>query len=147
MRLGTRIFLCYFLIFAICFAYPINRILDDLRIRYLEGVEDPLVDQANILAALASIEMQESVFDGTRWHTAFDQAYARTLSALETRKDLETKEDSAVAPLLEAVIESKGPVLAAKDIAVVKQLHDDIVVKRRSLPAPAGSCKSPAECH
>lgn len=50
MRLGTRIFICYVAIFSICFAYPIKWTLDNLRIRYLEGVEDPLADQANILA-------------------------------------------------------------------------------------------------
>ena len=40
MKLGTRIFFCYLLIFVVCFYYPINWIRDTLRTRYLEGVED-----------------------------------------------------------------------------------------------------------
>jgi hypothetical protein len=58
MKLGSRIFFCYLIIFVVCFFYPINWILDNLRIRYLEGVEEPLVDQANILAAIVGHEMQ-----------------------------------------------------------------------------------------
>jgi hypothetical protein len=38
-------------------------VLDHLRIRYLEGVEDPLVDQANILAAIAGNEMEKGSLD------------------------------------------------------------------------------------
>jgi two-component system sensor histidine kinase CreC len=38
MRLGTRIFFCYLVIFVICFSYPLNWVLDNLRARYLEGV-------------------------------------------------------------------------------------------------------------
>ena len=43
MKLGLRIFACYLVIFCICFAYPVWWVLDSLRTRYLEGVEDPLV--------------------------------------------------------------------------------------------------------
>ena len=52
MKLGLRIFICYFAIFIICFFFPINWVVENLRVRYLEGVEDPLVDQANILASI-----------------------------------------------------------------------------------------------
>ena len=72
MKLGTRIFCCYLLIFVICFSYSINRILHDLRTRYLEGVEDPLVDQANILAAIVGLEMETKRFDPEKLHKAFD---------------------------------------------------------------------------
>ncbi len=81
MRLGTRIFFCYLVIFAVCFASPFNWILDTLRIRYLEGVEDPLVDQANILAARAGMEMAADAFDPERWYALFERISARPLSA------------------------------------------------------------------
>jgi two-component system sensor histidine kinase CreC len=81
MKLGTRIFFCYLIIFVLCFSYPINWILDNLRTRYLEGVEEPLVDQANILASLVSSEMESSRFDPERWQRVFDQAGSRPFSA------------------------------------------------------------------
>jgi two-component system sensor histidine kinase CreC len=81
MRLGTRIFFCYLVIFVVCFSYPINWVLDNLRARYLEGVEEPLVDQANILAAMVGDEMQNNRFDPERWYQALVHARSRSLSA------------------------------------------------------------------
>ena len=81
MRLGTRIFLCCLFIFAVCFSYPIKWALDNLRTRYLEGVEEPLVDQANILAAVVAREMEAGTFDREKWYRAFESARSRHLSA------------------------------------------------------------------
>lgn len=81
MKLGARIFFCYLAIFAVCFTAPFNWIFDTLRIRYLEGVEDPLADQANILATLAGMEMESGTFDPERWYALFDRVYDRPLSA------------------------------------------------------------------
>lgn len=81
MRLGTRIFIAYFLIFAVCFSYPLDLISKDLRTRYVEGIEDPLVDQANILASLVGLEMETGRFSLEDFHTAFEGAYGRSLSA------------------------------------------------------------------
>jgi two-component system sensor histidine kinase CreC len=81
MRLGTRIFFCYLIIFIVCFSYPINWVLSNLRPRYLEGVEEPLVDQANILAAMIGHEMETRQFDTVKWYQAFENASSRPLSA------------------------------------------------------------------
>jgi two-component system sensor histidine kinase CreC len=81
MKLGPRIFFCYLIIFVLCFSYPINWILDNLRTRYLEGVEEPLVDQANILASMVGSEMEADRFDPANWHRVLDKAGARPLSA------------------------------------------------------------------
>jgi two-component system sensor histidine kinase CreC len=81
MRLGTRIFFCYLVIFVICFSYPINWVLDNLRARYLEGVEEPLVDQAHILATMVGDEMQAGRFDPDKWYQVFEHAGSRPLSA------------------------------------------------------------------
>ncbi len=81
MRLGTRIFISCLLIFVVCFYYPIHRIIRDLTTRYLESIEDPLVDQANILASIVGVEMEANDFDPEKLHQAFERAYSRSLSA------------------------------------------------------------------
>ncbi|MFC1884396.1 two-component system sensor histidine kinase CreC, partial [Thermodesulfobacteriota bacterium] len=93
MKLGTRIFICYLLIFVVCFYAPINWILDNLRIRYLEGIEDPLVDHANILASMVGHEMESRSFNPKKYHKTFEKVYSRELSAkiyklLKTEVDL-----------------------------------------------------------
>ena len=81
MRLGTRIFLSSLAIFAVCFSYPVRWFLENLRIRYLQGVEEPLVDQANILAAMLGREMEGKTFDPEKWYRAFENVRTRSLSA------------------------------------------------------------------
>jgi two-component system sensor histidine kinase CreC len=81
MKLGTHIFICFFLIFGVCFYYPIDWIIDNLRIRYLEGVEDPLVDQAHLLAGIAADQMQRKTFDADGWYRIFGDVHHKELSA------------------------------------------------------------------
>lgn len=81
MRLGGLLFLAYLLIFALCFSYPVARFAKSLRTHYLESVEEPLVDQANILAELVGRAMETSGFSPDDWYEVFDRVYARTLSA------------------------------------------------------------------
>ena len=94
MRLGARIFVAYLLIFIVCFYYPFDRVLKDLRTRYVEGIEDPLVDQANILAAIVGVEMENDQFNPENLYKAFEQIQSRALSAkiydfLKTRVDIQ----------------------------------------------------------
>lgn len=81
MRLGTRIFLCYTLIVLVCFCYPVDWMINNLRIRYLEGVEDPLADQANILASIVGTRMETGRFRPEEFASAFKEVYKRRLSA------------------------------------------------------------------
>lgn len=81
MKLGLRIFGCYLVIFCICFAYPVGWVLDTLRTRYLEGVEDPLVDQANILAEWVSQQMAQDEFSPEKLHHLFKKIYDRDLNS------------------------------------------------------------------
>ncbi len=81
MKLGFRIFGCYLIIFCICFAYPVSWILDTLRTRYLEGVEDPLVDQANVLAQMVGRMMEQERFSPEDVYQTFQEIYARELDA------------------------------------------------------------------
>jgi two-component system sensor histidine kinase CreC len=81
MKVSTRIFFCYFIISAVCLYYPFDWVLDTMRTRYLEGVEDPLVDQANFLATAVELEMERGVFEPEKWHQAFDHVYQRPVQA------------------------------------------------------------------
>lgn len=81
MKVSTRIFFCYLIISAACLYYPFDWILDTMRTRYLEGVEDPLVDQANTLAAAVGMEMQLGIFEPQKWYGTFENLYDRQVSA------------------------------------------------------------------
>lgn len=81
MKLGLRIFLGYFVISAVCFYYPIDWVRDTLRSRYLEGVEDPLVDQANILATNVAVQMENGRFDEDQLYDMYQRIYQKPLAA------------------------------------------------------------------
>ena len=81
MKLGLRIFGCYLIIFCICFAYPASWVLDTLRTRYLEGVEDPLVDQANVLAEMVGQQMARKQFSPQKLYQTFKGIYDRNVNA------------------------------------------------------------------
>lgn len=81
MKLGLRIFGCYLVIFCLCFAFPVGWVLNSLRTRYLEGVEDPLVDQANVLAGLVGHLMEQERFSADDLYAVFDRIHARRLNA------------------------------------------------------------------
>ncbi|MEN6321691.1 MAG: two-component system sensor histidine kinase CreC [Syntrophaceae bacterium] len=81
MKLGARIFICYLIIFSICFYYSAQWMKDKIRIRYLEGVEDTLVDQANIMAATIGYEMENRQFKTENLYKIFSDVYQRQLTA------------------------------------------------------------------
>lgn len=81
MKVSTRIFFCYLIISGVCLYYPFDWVLDTMRTRYLEGVEDPLVDQANILAAAVELEMERGGFEPEKWQEAFEHVYQRPVQA------------------------------------------------------------------
>jgi len=81
MRIGSRIFLCYVIITLVCFSYPIYWVRDNLRTRYLESVEDPLVDQANIMAAQVGLQMEAGSFEPENWYRIFEVVSSHHLQA------------------------------------------------------------------
>lgn len=81
MRLGFRIFLLYLAIFAVCFYYATDWIWTTLRTRYLESVEEPLVDAANLIAAQVEREMARPDFSYAALQSTLTRAHARPLSA------------------------------------------------------------------
>lgn len=81
MRLGTRIFLANLIIIIICFSYPVYWAWTNLRIHYLESAEDPLVDQANILASLVGAQMEVGRFSTKEFSNVFENVNRYHVSA------------------------------------------------------------------
>jgi two-component system sensor histidine kinase CreC len=81
MKLGLRMFLFYLALFAACLYFTTGWIWTTLRTRYLESVEEPLVDSANLLAALAEREMVRPDFTYADLEATLARAHARPLSA------------------------------------------------------------------
>lgn len=63
MRLGTLLFAAYAVILVACLAYPVALVAQRLRLVYLESIEEPLVDTANVLAELAGHAMEDGALD------------------------------------------------------------------------------------
>ncbi len=55
--------------------------MGNLRARYLEGVEDPLVDQANVLAVIAGHQMENGQFNPDAFYDIFQEISTRKVSA------------------------------------------------------------------
>jgi two-component system sensor histidine kinase CreC len=81
VKLGSALFFAYFLIFALCLSYPIARIAGSLRVRYLESVEEPLVDEANLLATVIGHLMEAGHSGPDDLSRLFEGAHTRILSA------------------------------------------------------------------
>lgn len=81
MRLGFRIFLIYLAIFAVCFHYATDWIWTTLRTRYLESVEEPLVDAAHLIAAQIEREMARPDFSYAALQSTLARAHVRPISA------------------------------------------------------------------
>ncbi|MCG8636713.1 MAG: two-component system sensor histidine kinase CreC [Desulfobacterales bacterium] len=81
MRLRTRIVITYCLFFIPAFYYMTTGFQDSLKFRYLEGVEEALVDEARILAGIVSIEMSGHSFSTDKFRKLFETVYNDRFSA------------------------------------------------------------------
>ena len=81
MKIKTRILLSYLLVFGTGFYFLVYWVLGDLRLRYLESVEEVLVDQSQLWAELAGQLMSDGALDVDWLHRVYDAAYARELAA------------------------------------------------------------------
>ncbi|HEV7505903.1 MAG TPA: two-component system sensor histidine kinase CreC [Thermoanaerobaculia bacterium] len=80
MKLGLRIFLFYLAVLAACLFFTTDWIWTTLRTRYMESVEEPLVDTANLLASVAEQEMARPDFTFADLEAPLARAHARRLS-------------------------------------------------------------------
>jgi two-component system sensor histidine kinase CreC len=81
VRIHTRIFLCFLLVVGGGFAYLVHWVQNDLRRHYLEAAEEPLVDTANVLAALTAARAGDGAPATAGLRAAFDEAGRRTFNA------------------------------------------------------------------
>lgn len=89
MKLGAVVFLAYLVILVVCFWYPLRQISNELRTAYLESAEEPLVDTANVLAAIVGQTAERGKFNADNFYQVFDEARGRDVAAqiYEMRKD------------------------------------------------------------
>ena len=81
MKIRTRIFIVFILIIS-AGIFSFTRWLSvDLKSRYNEAVEEPLVDTANILAELIGHQIINNEISPQKLKALFDQTYRRRLSA------------------------------------------------------------------
>ncbi|EIP97206.1 signal transduction histidine kinase [Opitutaceae bacterium TAV1] len=84
MTIRTRIFLVYLLIIGGGYLYLVLWILGGVRPRYLESMEESLVDTANILATIVENQPRDAAADplsGPALHRLLDTAWQRTPNA------------------------------------------------------------------
>jgi len=81
VRLGAFVFVAYVAILALCFSYPLARIGSGLLTAYLESVEEPLVDTANILAAIVGRAAERDNLDPEEFYRVFSEVRGREVAA------------------------------------------------------------------
>lgn len=81
MKIKTRILASYLLVFGAGFFFLVYWVLGDLRLRYLESVEEVLVDQSQILAGWVGHLVETNTLDTDLLHRVYDTVYARQFSA------------------------------------------------------------------
>ncbi|HRE08307.1 MAG TPA: HAMP domain-containing protein, partial [Opitutaceae bacterium] len=93
MTIRTRILLVYLLIVGGGFYYLVNRSVAELRPRYLESMEESLVDTVNLLATVIERDVGDGPIDASKVNQLFRSAfarrfYARIFSLTKDRVDL-----------------------------------------------------------
>lgn len=93
MTIRTRLFLLYLLVIAVSCVALLGWIMSAVRIRYLESMEESLVDTSVILASLLEKQVAGDRIDPASFRDAFSTAYARRFAAsiysiLKTEVDL-----------------------------------------------------------
>ncbi len=81
LKLRTRFMLIFVTVVGVGFYFLVGYILDNLRLRYLESVEEVLVDQANILASILQSEMTDERIPVENFRIAFEYAASRSFSS------------------------------------------------------------------
>jgi two-component system sensor histidine kinase CreC len=89
VRLGIVVFLALVLILGLCLFYPLQQLGNRLRTAYLESAEDPLIDTANILAAMVGQATEQGNFRPDELYRVFQEVRGRNVAAqiYEMRKN------------------------------------------------------------
>lgn len=81
MSIRSRIVLILLLAVGTGFYFLVGWVQDDLRPRYLESLEEPLVDMSHLLAEIIALDMRAGEVPAARLREAFDKTYARRFHA------------------------------------------------------------------
>ena len=81
MSLTNRILISLGLMAIAGFAVLLNPILDRVERQYLEATEEPMVDVAEILAALLSNQGEEELLAPEAWRSGMESVKAKSLNA------------------------------------------------------------------
>ena len=81
MTLTARLLLGFVLIAAAGFHFLTKEVLRRVERQYLEAVEEPMVDMANVLAALLESDLQNGTLDASRFSQSFAAAKGRAFEA------------------------------------------------------------------
>jgi len=92
MSIRARIIVTHLLIVGIGFFYLIKKITDprEIKPRYMQSIEEPMVDTARIFAAFVERGMVDARIDVAPFRDAFHQARSRPLAAKIYRKEKTT---------------------------------------------------------
>jgi two-component system sensor histidine kinase CreC len=82
MRLRTRLLITFCLFFIPAVYYLTAEFQNNLKYRYLEGVEESLVDQARILAGMVAAKMEAREFSAADLARIFNGVYRQSFTAM-----------------------------------------------------------------
>ena len=81
MSIRKRIFLGIILLFSVGFYFLIDIIADDIELRYRESTEEPLVDAARVLAAIAATSIVDDTINIPLFRESFTSVQSQEFSA------------------------------------------------------------------
>ncbi|MFC1498343.1 two-component system sensor histidine kinase CreC [Verrucomicrobiota bacterium] len=81
MKIRTRLFLAFLLVVGLGFYQLVDWIVDDLRPRYLETMEESMIDTATILSSFLETSFSENAIDVSSLKTVFDNTGTKKISA------------------------------------------------------------------
>jgi len=83
VSIRTRIILSYLLIIGVGFFYLVKKITDakEIKPRYMQSIEEPMVDFAHLLATIIETEIRDGRIDPARFRDSFQRARTRQFSA------------------------------------------------------------------
>ena len=81
MRIRTRLFIAFFVLAGLGFYKLVDWMLDDLRPRYLETMEESMIDTATILSSLLEQDIRQEGISVDSLRDAFTSAQRRKFSA------------------------------------------------------------------
>lgn len=95
MKIRTRVFIGILLLVGIGFYTLVDWIVDDVKPQYRKATEEPLVDEARVLASLAATTTKDGQVDVELFRTVFGDTYSHSFEA-QIYDFLKTKVDSRV---------------------------------------------------